>query len=98
MNAIRNFDEHPKAGTFIVRRSGRSDWFVSSPDRRTGGVFRSMDDAWHFARSEARSHRHGEVIVLGDSALDIESYRDARKTKSVHFDGTVVEANAERQS
>lgn len=88
MNAIHRCIEGEAAeGIFIVRRMSEAEWLVSSPCHRCGGFFRSMDEAWRFARAEARCRRHGEVIVLGDSCVDIERFDEARKTATFHFDG-----------
>jgi hypothetical protein len=82
----RCYGERDIAGFFVIRQTIEKNWCVSTPDQRTGGFFRSMDEAHRFARNEARNHARAEVIVVNDAGLDIEVFDDARLASSLHVD------------
>ena len=86
MSAIQKCNDGAGQCTYIIRRADESFWSVSTPDHRSGGYFRSMDDARRFARSELRCRDHGEVIVLGDCFCDVETFDGYRIANVVHVD------------
>lgn len=88
MNAIHKcYGGHQDvSGIFLIRQSIDRNWCVSTPDHRTGGFFRSVDEAHRFARNEARNHAHAEVIVVNDAGLDIEVFDDSKLASSLHID------------
>ncbi|GHD24400.1 hypothetical protein GCM10016234_40570 [Tianweitania populi] len=87
MSVIHRCDDDQRSTcTFIICCTKENQWLVFTPDRSTGGFFRSAEEARRFARSEARSHSHGEVIVMSDDGCDVETFEQARKANVFHLD------------
>jgi hypothetical protein len=73
-----------EAHIFIIREDEAHRWSVTTPDSKTGGIFAQADEACRFARGEARTREHAEVVIVGDACVDIEVFDHDRLTEIVH--------------